>query len=343
MTVGIEQLKWAAQTLGFELTERALRADLVGSIDGQRVAIEQIRGSQFIMVDFHATFDPPGDLHLAVTQSGALSKIAGWLGQHDIQIGDAELDAAFTIKAHDEARARALFTPEVCAALRPWKQAGDWFNIDDKGVHFGVAPGAYSTLDGESFVKNARAVAHLARTMGEALRNVPASSALAEHVPVWRAFADEHRLSFMSSPLRVAGALTDPGYRAAQALPFVARAVPVSADTYGVELRVGIEPKLPFDLRVRPAHWYDFAERTGEATHQKTGDAAFDETFRVTTTDRDAALTLLGDHARAALLELHRDHFGVELENDELAVRTRTMIEPDAFAPLVARVASALR
>ena len=45
----------------------------------------------------------------------------------------------------------------------------------------------------------------------------------------------------------------------------------------------------------------------------------------------------------AMALATRREHFGVELENGELAVRTRTMIEPDAFAPLVARVASALR
>jgi hypothetical protein len=347
MALGQGEFRFAARELGLEFVEGANagfleRIGIAGVVDGQRISIRQWRGD-FVWVEFDAFFDPPSDLHLYIDQEGVASKVSALFGKHDIQVGNPEIDKAFCIKAHEPERARGLFTPEVCAALLPWKKAGDLFHIDDEGVHLAIRPGSYSTLDGESIVKNAQATAYLARTIAKALPSVPASQILAQHVDSWRDFANAHGLDFSPTPLRVSGSLTDARYRTASSTPFTARVAPVSKDGYGVDLRVRIEPRLPCYLRVRPSHWYDVFEKTGDAAHEKTGDSAFDAALRVTTDDPDVAKKILAPGVRNDLLTLLHQHGAVSLENDELSIRTKTMVPPDHFATIVEEVASVAR
>jgi hypothetical protein len=345
--LGQGEFRIAAAELGLEFFEGANagfleRIGIAGVVGGQRMSIRQWRGD-FVWVEFDAFFDPPSDLHLYIDREGVASKVSALFGKHDIQVGNPEIDKAFCIKAHEKERARGLFTQEVCAALLPWKNAGDLFHIDDEGVHLAIRPGSYSTLDGESIVKNAQATAYLASVIARALPSVPPSHILAEHVETWREFASAHGLEFLASPLRVSGSLTDARYRTASSIPFAARVAPVSKDGYGVDLRVRIEPQLPCYLRVRPAHWYDVFEKTGDAAHEKTGDPAFDDALRVTTDDPDAARKILGPGVRNDLLTLLHQHGAVSLENGELAIRTKTMVPPDHFATIAEETASVAR
>jgi hypothetical protein len=347
MTLGLEEFRFAARSLGLSFFEGENagfmdRIGIEGVVDGQRISIRQWRGD-FVWVEFDTRFEPPSDLHLHISQEGVVSKMGALFGKHDIQVFDSEIDSAFLIKAHEPERAQGLFTPEVRAALLPWKKAGDLFHVDDVGVHLWVRPGSYSTLDGETIVKNARATAYLSRVISAAFPSVPPSKLLAPHIESWRAFASAHGLDFMPSPLRISGSLTDARYRTATAIPLVARVAPVSKEGYGVDLRVRIEPRIPCHLRVRPAHWYDVFEKTGEAAHEKTGDAAFDRELRVTTDNPDVAKRVLSPGVRNDLLTLLHEHGAVAIENDELAIRTKTMVDPDRFATIAEEVTSVAR
>ncbi len=344
MTFGLAPFQVAARELGLTLlepgglTERHSQA-LSGVLDGQRLSVRLWRGD-FVWLECEALFDPPADLHLHIAPEGVLSKARALFGKHDLEVGDAAFDAAFEVKAHEPERARALLGPELRAILLPWKDAGSLFHVDDRGVHLSVHTGTYySEPEPALIVQNARAVGHLARAFAQALAHVPPSLVLGSHVEAWRSFAQAHGLELSATPLRMSGALARAGYRGADAVPFSARVVPLGDREYGVELRVRVDLDPPFMLRVRPAHWYDFAERH----HEKTGDAAFDGALRVTTDDPEAARRVLGESVRGALLSLHAEYADVAIEDGELAVRTRTMIEPAHFGDVIDRMAAVAR
>lgn len=343
MSFGLDSFRAASVELDLALREGTglVKRDahaLEGVLDGQRVSIRQVHG-EFTLVDFEAFFDPPADLQLLLAPEGVVSKVKALFGGRDIQVGDPEFDAAFQIRAHEPERARALFGPELRKMLMPWRAAGNTFRVDDHGIYLSLTAGTYYTPPAaELLVQNGRALAALARAFSAAFETLPPARALAPHVDAWRAFAEARALEFRPSPLRITGALPRASYRGEGGVPFVARAVPIG-DDFGVELRVRIEPRPEFLLRVRPVHWYDFAERH----HVGTGDAAFDRTFRVTSDAPDAALQLLNGDVRAALVALHGEQAGVSLEDGELAIRTEHMIEPTAFPALVDRLADAAR
>ncbi|MFT3772387.1 MAG: hypothetical protein QM820_43895 [Minicystis sp.] len=344
MSFGLAPFQVASRELGLTLQEASstLRGDahaLSGVLEGQRVSIRLWRGD-WVWVEFEAPFDPPGDLHLHIAQAGVLSRAKALFGKHDIEVGDAAFDAAFEIKAHEPERALALLAPDLRAVLFPWKDAGHLFHVDDQGVHLSVRTGTfYSEPDAALIVQNGRAAAHLGRAFAQALARVPPSRVLGAHVEAWRAFADAHALDLQATPLRMSGALTRASYRGGDAVPFAARVVSIGKDEYGVELRVRVDLEPPFLLRVRPAHWYDFAVRRYEAT----GDEAFDAALRVTTDDPEAAKRALRESVRSALLSLHAEHAAVALEDGELSIRTKAMIEPAAFGEIVDRLATVAR
>lgn len=338
MSFGLAPFQLASRELGLTLQEPGRLRDLQvlsGVLDGQRISVRLWRGD-FVWAEHEALLDPPADLHLHVAQEGVLSKAKALFGKHDIEVGDAAFDAAFEIKAHEPERARALFGPELRAILLPWKDAGDLFHVDDQGVHLSVRTGTfYSEPEAAQIVQNTRAVAHLARAFAQALGRVPPSPALGAHVEAWRSFAHAHGLELAATPLRMRGAIVRAGYRGVDTVPFSARVVPLGDREYGVELRVRVDLEPPFLLRVRPARWYDFIERH----YEETGDTAFDGELRVTTDDPEAAKRALRKSVRDALLSLQREHAGVAVEDGELMVRTRTMIEPTAFGDVVDRMA----
>jgi hypothetical protein len=339
MTLGFEPFQWAARQLGvrMEPAESKLLSDRIvldGTVNGIRVHIVQTKG-EIVWVDFAAYLDPPADLRLSVRPAGLASKLGVLLGRHDIEVGEKEFDSAFDIKADEPARAKAFLTPGLREALLTWKKTGAEFWITDEEVHLWTRPGAWSTHSGETIVADARAVAALARTASDALHAVPASTQFAAHVDAWRGYATTHGFAFSASPLRVIGALSGAS--------FVARAVAVSNHDWGVELRLQFTQQLPWFVRVRPSRLFDFLERTGNAVHLATGDAAFDHEFRVTTADAEKTKAFVDADVRSALMELHRDQGGVVLDSDGVSVRTNAMTDPASFGGIVDRVAAVAR
>lgn len=339
MTIGFEQFKWAADTLGLHMEPQSSsllssRVSLDGAVDGTRVEVEQWAG-EFVHVDFTAYLQPPADMGLSIHTAGLASKLGKLFGRHDIAVGDPGFDAAFVVKADEPARAEALLTPALREALLGWKKSGAAFYVTDDRVRLYVLPGAYSTLGAADLVANARAVAGLARALDVALIDVPPSTALAPHIDAWRAYAVTHGLGFSSSPLRAWGSL--------DASPFVARATANSDHAHGVDLWMQFAQRLPFFLRVRHARFFDFLERTGDAAHTETGDVGFDRELRVTTTDPARAKVILDDVVRAALLDLQRVDGDVVLDPVGLSVSTKTMSDPATFGRIVDRVAAVAR
>lgn len=338
MSIGFEQFTLVANELGLRMdpTESKFlssRITLDGEVDSARVLVEQWVG-QWVHVDFCAFIDPPADLRLSIRTAGLAAKLGELLGKHDIEVGDPAFDAAFDIKADEPARAEALLTPALRDSLLAWKKSNAQFYVTDEGVFLSVMVGGVvpsSTLDVETLVANTRALAALARSFSVALRGVPSSTILAAHVDAWRAYAATHGLEFSASPLRAWGNLGG--------APFVARATAVDDHAYGVDLRLRFERPLPWLLRVRPARFFDFLERTGDAAHEATGDAEFDRELRVTTGDPAAMKALLDDGVRAALLELHRAEGDILVDSDGLSVRSKTMADPSTFGGIVDRVA----
>lgn len=335
MTDGPEEFRRVGAQLGLALSPAEpapydTRFALDGLVDGVRVHLQQWMG-QFVHVDFAAFLDPPADLRLSVRPAGVASRLGELLGRHDIRTGDADFDAALDVHADEPARAQALLTAPVRAALLAWAGSNARFELTDEGVSLYVVPGAYSTLDVDDIVANVRAAAALAARVNEALRGVPSSTRLAADIAAWRAYAGAHALAFSASPLRATGAL--------HGAWLAARAVATEGGAYGVELRLRFEAPLPWSLRVRPARFFDFLERTGEASPAATGDADFDREFRVTTTDPARTRALLDADVRAALLGLHRGDGAVLLDADGLSVRTAAMTDPAGFGDIVDRVA----
>lgn len=335
MTIGFDQFAWVARLhgLSMEPKESALLSSYValdGEVDGVRVHVRQWVG-QFVHVELSAFVDPPADMRLSIRTAGLGTKLGHLLGKHDVDVGDPAFDEAFEVKGDEPERVKALLTPELRAGLLAWKRANASFYVTDEGAFLFTLPGAYSTLSAETLEANLLATVSLARALREALRHVPPSTVLAAHVEAWSEYAASHGLGFAASPLRAWGTLDGSA--------FVARAVAVANHDYGVDLRLRFPVRLPWSISVRPARFFDFLERTGDAVRIVTGDPDFDHELHVVTTDPAGAKAFLDDDVRAALLGLHRDEGDLSLDADGMSVRTKTMTDPAGFGRIVDRVA----
>lgn len=333
-TPGFDVYESVAAELGLTIHPKdpsllAARITLEGSVDGLPVHVRQIRGD-IIFLDVGVDLEPRLDLRLSIRNAALTSKIGSWFGRHDIQIGDAELDAACDVKGAEPARVQALFTPAVREALRALVGTAANFQLTDERLFFWQALGAYRTPSRDELLQAIRIGTDLARAVIAALEGVPSSTVLAPYVEAWREYAGAHGLRFSASPLRVFGTLDGASVRA--------HATATSDDAYGVELRLAFASPLPWYVRVRPTRFFDFLERTGDADHENTGDEAFDRELRLTTTHAAEVLAFLDADLRKALLALHQEQGAVVLEPSGLAVRTDRMTSPEEFGRILGHV-----
>jgi hypothetical protein len=324
-------LNRAADQLGLRLG----RDRLDGSVDGSPVHVscwsDYMHGVQGgLHIGFAVGLNPPLDMRLSVARASLADKIGDLVGKHDIRVGDAPFDDAFTIRADEPARASALLTPWLRQRLAPWRNIGG-FCLNDNGVHAHIVSNVGARVTAEDVVRDVRALVALAKAVDEAARAVPPSARLVEHVNAWRAYAAANSFAFAPSPLRIGGEIG--------ASEFVARAAPVPDEsTYGVDLRLRFQERLPFALHVRPAQFLEVFDRVTGESFVKTGHAYFDDALRVSSNDAAAATAFLNEHVRTALLDLHRAEGHVTLDSEGLAVRTRRMIPPDEFARMIERI-----
>src|SRR5687767_897112 len=83
---------------------------LTGELDGVKVQVTHWVG-QFVHLEYVAYFAKPAGMRLSIHTAGLVAKLRDLFGKHDIQLGDAEFDAAFEIKGDDPARVKALLDP----------------------------------------------------------------------------------------------------------------------------------------------------------------------------------------------------------------------------------------
>ncbi len=339
MTFGYDDFGAVAQRLHFRIDppEKHLLAaehSIDGVLDGVHVYVRQWQG-QWVHVEFTAWLTPALDLRLLIERESVGAKLGHLVGRHDIEIGDPELDRAWKIKADEPERAKALFTPAVRAAMLGWKKSGVPLRITDETVSFWVTPGAYSTLSQPVLEQDIRAAVGLVTALAAATPNVPSSTLFAEYVEAWRAYATARGLELTASPLRVSGRL--------DGSPFTARAVATDERRWGVDVHLAFDEPLPFALRVRPKRFFDFMVLSGEPPHLELGDPAFDGELRTSTTEPPKAKAFLDEGVRRALLELHATAGDVQLDERGLAVRTKTMTDPETFGRIAERVALVAR
>lgn len=363
MTLGIEAFKVAASTLGLRLEAPEMSwwrkydlAILEGVVDGTRVLVQQGHvanaGRPGMRLYFHAAIDPPLDLGLDVSLRLGMGKQRPILTEQDVP-GTPKFDSAYKISVAEPERLRAMYTPALHAALVAWNNKRQWesdspsknwfeFWVRDESViirletnYFGFGVGTAVTTD--ELLSDIRASADLARLVGEAAKLAPPAATLAPHLPAWRAFAASQGLALGESPLRISGSF--------DGVPFAARAAVAGTPAhYGVELTTPFARPLPFYLRLGPrGRWFEVEQRWAAypdawaewARPHKTGDAVFDDAFRVVTADTDAQTALLSDDVRRALLGLLKSYDHVHMTGDCVSVRTRDMLAPDGFAQIL--------
>ncbi|MGE0791218.1 MAG: hypothetical protein AB7S26_36430 [Sandaracinaceae bacterium] len=338
MTFGYPTMKVVADELGLRIDppEQPLFGGvhtLHGELGGVRVYVRQWQG-QFAHLELTAYLDPPADMRLSIEPAGVIARLGHALGRRGIEVGDPRIDGAFDVRADEPERARALLDPQVCAALLAFKRANTRFHVSDEAIFFAPIQGAYSSPSREELTHDIRAIVRLASAIHDAMRHVPSSTMLATYIDAWRAHAHAHDLQFSATPLRVWGMVEG---------TWVGARATAAEGGYGVDVRLRFTPRLPFDLHVRPVRFFDFLPRAGGAVHTKTGDAAFDREFCVTTTQEARARAFLDARIRGVLETLRREHGDVVLSQDGLSVRASSMTDPTMFTRVAERAVSMAR
>ena len=109
-----------------------------------------------------ARFDPPLGLGMQVYRTGLAENLGKLFGAQDVQVGEPEFDAVFTVKARDEANVKQVLANGAAQAILQLAAIAEDVSADDQAIRVSV-PGVMS---------DPRAVATLVRAMGEAARAV---------------------------------------------------------------------------------------------------------------------------------------------------------------------------
>lgn len=334
MTLGFEEMAWVGKALGLRMepAEDGLlvgRMTLDGTVDGIRVHVHHWRG-EFVHVEITAYLDPPADFTFRIQPAGIFDKIASFFGGHDIEVGEKAFDDAFEIGSEEPARALALLTPALRQTLMGWKDLRN-FDVREDRVSFWTIPGSYSTMEATVLREAVVSLVGLARVTSTVIPGAPPSARLSKQIDAWRTHAQQHGLAFVASPLRMGGKIAGAA--------FSAHVVAVRDGGHGVEIGTTFEERLPFFLRISPARWRDVFRREAEGAPAKTGDAAFDDAFRVITSEPAKATAFLDDDVRRALLGLTAEEGDLVVWSEGISLRTKRLVPPDAFDQIFGRLA----
>ena len=257
-----------------------------------------------------AGFLRPGlDVGLGLQAQGFLSDAWGALfGATDIEVGDAQFDAAFSVKADEARRAQALLTPDVRRELQALHASGASLRVGDAGLSIEIR-GACE--DARWLTQGARAVARVTRLLDEARRAVPPAALLLPHREAWLTFAHAAGLQGMDSPLCMWGRM--------DGCDIAAYAVRSGPNAYGLEVLVRFEQPLGIALHVRPAGTLDALGALLGSQDESLGDVVLDKRYVVKTARPDRVPVLLDAPVRERLKEL-----ALGRDGDPLSVQIRT-------------------
>ncbi len=275
---------------------------------------------------------PPLDLGLSVREQHwkAFGGIEAWLyGVQDHVIGDPALDRAFLIGGDELPRIQALLTPAVRAQLlRADKSAG--VVLHDGGVQ----------VEGrgeprEAFVTWALDVTvSLGRALEAARLNVPPATSLGSISEGYRAAAASLGLSWMPTPLCLSGVM--------DGIHVHATTTRVARYRYEALVTAVYPTRLGLDLSMRSTGTLSLVDRVFLGKDAEVGHAAFDEAFRVHTSDEDRLRHVFPVQVLEQLLEL-RELGPVEVRDDALSVRLTRIPDARHVPQLVDRLAGLAR
>ncbi|AKF09052.1 hypothetical protein [Sandaracinus amylolyticus] len=153
---------WGAIATTEGLTYDATRSQIYGRVADTSVQVVVTTEKGALVTRAEARFDPPLGLGLSVYRTGVAENVGKLFGAQDVQVGVAAFDAAFTVKARDEAGARRALGGEAAEAIVRIATIARAVSADDAGIRV--------QLDGVAH--DARAVGTVVRALAEAARGM---------------------------------------------------------------------------------------------------------------------------------------------------------------------------
>jgi hypothetical protein len=310
-----EAYRHLAENLGLRLsTDPGMMTfvfDVYGDVDGQPMVLRRLCGSG-ARIDITVSLRPHLDLGLGITRTGVVSRVAEWLGGHDIEVGDAAFDSAFTLRGDEPDRVRALLSPDVRDVVASMSMSS--FEINDGALTCGRRCDFVETSD--DLERDVREAAAIARAVGAAYMQVPPAAALRPHYECLSRYAIERQLRIAATPLWVEGKM--------EGTSVLVRGERVRAEEFWLQLSASLgQPFVsPFSVEPKP----------------KPKSSAFDDVFTL----RGEHANAVDDAVRARLLELHRAHAAPSLRGGEIALRVPATIEPAGVPRLLESLADLL-
>ncbi len=170
-------------------------------------------------------------------------------------------------------------------------------------------------------------------------QSVSVAAALKHMEPRWRALATKQGWRFGTTPLHMVGQV-DAGEVRIQ-MTLIRQSVQSGNNTsyryhYEREATLRFVDPLALGLTVAPKTWAGQTAELFGAQDIKTGDALFDDTFRVQAEDVEGAKRVLSAAVRARLLLIHHDIDPIRLDDDGLSLREKhDATRPEEMVKLV--------
>jgi len=159
-------------------------------------------------------------------------------------------------------------------------------------------------------------------------RSIPVAAALKHTEPRWRALAAKQGWRFGTTPLHMVGQVEAGKVRIQMTL--ISQSVPSHNNHhspyrfhYEREATLRFVDPLALGLVVAPKTWTGQTAELFGGQDIKTGDALFDDTFRVLAEDVEGTKRVLSAAVRAKLLLIHHDINPIRLDDDGLTLRER--------------------
>jgi hypothetical protein len=273
--------------------------------------------------------DRPLDLGVSLRRNGFFNDM--FHKSLDIVVGDPPFDHTFIVSADEEHRARSLLQPRLRQLLMQHLGGGADFSLGDQGMSVECS-GVTSNAHWLSWA--IELCARVGSKMDQARRQIPGSSALAQHRQAWAAYATAQGLTGEDTPLCMYGAF-EGSYVSVYA-------VRTGRFTYQLEVALRFAEPLAIGLDVRAKGLLDKVSIFFGGQDHLTGYAPFDDTFRVRAADEIAAPTIL-DHAVChKLLQMQAQLGPTTLDDQGLYVRLPFVPQDPSTVPRVVQYMTAL-
>lgn len=298
-----------------------------GTLDGVRVrvwirVVRHNKSTSYYTV-VEGQLDPRLDAGLSVYAQGLFGDIlGGFLGQRDVEVGHAELDRLFVVRADEDARARWLLPPALCDAMVALKRSRHDFCLDDGGART-ECNGISS--DEAWLAWSLRSVAGLTRQLDDARRRTPPATPLLPHQQAWQRFARSAGLRGMDTPLCMWGRLDG-----ASVGVYAVRTRPLE---YRIEATVRFAEPLALGLAVRPESSWDSVRALFGAQDVSLGDAPFDRAYVVRATDLQRLGVVIDPEVRRVMVDLGQRVGPLHVDDEAVRLQSASLSHDPRQAP----------